>query len=96
MRGGGCPVRIRGVIYLSQRAAARALGVTESGLRRALEMGCVDEVGLGIRKGGRPGKPCFYRGKRYASISAAALACGVSRAAVCKAQQKWERMAGAA
>lgn len=36
-------------------------------------------------KGGRPGEPCRYRGKRYPSRTAAARACGVSVAAVSKA-----------
>lgn len=96
MKGGGCPVIVRGVLYHSQRAAAKALGVSDAALRRALDAGRVDDIGLSVNKGGRPGKPCFYRGKRYPSMSAAALACGVSRAAVCKAMQAWQELARAA
>lgn len=35
----GFPVRVRGVIYPSQRAAAKALGVSEKTVRNALDAG---------------------------------------------------------
>ena len=85
----GSPVRIRGVNYISQRAAAKALGLHERTIANALDAGCIDEVGL--RRGGRPGKPCVYRGKAYPSRKAAALACGVSVAAVSKAARLAEQ-----
>ncbi len=81
----GNPVRIRGVDYPSQAAAARALGVAPSTVSIALDEGWVDRVGMGIRRGGHPGRPCWYRGKRYPSRTAAAKACGVSVAAVSNA-----------
>ena len=82
----GNPVRIRGVDYPSQAAAARALGVSASTIGMALAVGRPDAAGLGsVFGGGRPGKPCWYRGQRYPSRTAAARACGVSVAAVSKA-----------
>lgn len=79
------PVRIRGVHYPSQAAAARALGVSGFTISNALDEGRIDRVGLGLTSPGTPGKPCWYRGKRYPSRTAAARACGVSVAAVSKA-----------
>lgn len=76
----GFPVRIRGVIHPSQRAAATALGVSEKTVRNALDAGTIDLVGL--RGAGRPGKPCTYRGADYPSMTAAAIACGVSEKTV--------------
>ena len=72
----GFPVRVRGVVYPSQRAAARALGVSEKTVRTALDAGRADMIG--ITGNGRPGKPCTYRGVEYPSLTAAAIACGVS------------------
>lgn len=95
----GNPVRIRGVDYPSQAAAARALGVSASAIGMALAVGRPDSAGLGSGAGGgHPGKPCWYRGKRYPSRTAAAKACGVSVAAVSKAvkaaaQSVWEMAA---
>ena len=40
------PVRIRGVTYISQAAAARALGVAPSAFSIALDEGRIDTVGL--------------------------------------------------
>lgn len=79
------PVCIRGVTYISQAAAARALGVAPSAISIALDEGRIDTVGLRLKSGGHPGRPCWYRGKRYPSRTAAARACGVSVAAVSKA-----------
>jgi hypothetical protein len=81
----GCPIKIRGVLYISQRAAALAFGVHPATIAKALDAGRIDEVGLVKRRGGQPCKPCVYRGKAYPSRKAAALACGVSVAAVSKA-----------
>ena len=50
----GFPVRIRGVVYATQRAAARGVGVSEKTIRNALDTGTVDLVGKGYRKNGRP------------------------------------------
>ena len=79
------PVCIRGTIYISQAAAARALGVSPSAISIALDEGRIDTVGLRLKSGGHPGRPCWSRGKRYPSRTAAAKACGVSVAAVSKA-----------
>lgn len=92
----GCPVRIRGVIYPSQRAAALAIGVNVGTIANALDAGRIDEVGLGIRRGGQPCKPCVYRGRSYPSRKAAALDCGVSVAAVSKAARAAEAWRNAA
>lgn len=79
----GCPVRIRGITYISQRAAAEALGVHPATIAKALDDGCIDQAGQ--RKGGQPCKPCVYRGKAFPSRKAAAEFFGVSIAAVSKA-----------
>lgn len=76
----GFPVRVRGVVYPSQRAAASAMGVSEKTVRNALDAGTIDLVGLLVA--GRPGKPCTYRGAEYPSMTAAAIACGVSEKTV--------------
>jgi predicted DNA-binding protein (UPF0251 family) len=70
------PVRIRGVDYPSQKAAALALGTSKNTITNALDEGWIDEVGL-RRRGQRP-KPCTFRGNHYPSRKAAAEACGVS------------------
>jgi hypothetical protein len=78
----GYPVRIRGTVYPSVAAAARAVGVNRVTIDRALDEGWIDDVGILRRKGGHPGTPCLYRGRHYPSVTAAAMACGVSKAAV--------------
>ena len=88
MTGHCNPVRIRGVDYPSQKAAARALGVHPATVTRALDLGRIDEVGQPVWRGGRPCKPCLYRGRRYPSVTAAAMAHGVSLAAVSKANRR--------
>ena len=40
------PIRIRGEEYPSESAAARALGVSQSAVHRALERGTLDRVGV--------------------------------------------------
>lgn len=44
------PVRIRGVVYPSYRAAAEALGVTQSTVSKAVSIGRADSVGLNKAK----------------------------------------------
>lgn len=89
-----CPVRIRGVVYPSQRSAAKAFGVHPNTIATALDQGRVDEIGIVVRRGGgQICKPCWYRGAHYPSRKAAALACGVSIAAVSKAAAKRARTA---
>lgn len=80
------PTLIRGVLYPSMSAAARALGVVTCTVSQAMDDGWLDRVGLGRPRGvsSRPDlrKPCWFRGKRYPSRTAAALAHGVTVAAV--------------
>ena len=90
------PVRIRGVDYPSQSAAARALGVDLSTVTKALAAGKADGIGLRRNKGGNPGKPCVYRGRAYPSICAAAHDWGVSERTVRKAATAWQDMRMAA
>jgi hypothetical protein len=93
---GSNPIVVRGILYISQVAAAKALGVHPRTVTKALNLGRVDELGQPVWRGGRPGKSCWYRGKWYPSRTAAALACGVSVAAVSKAAAKNAMMADAA
>lgn len=67
----------------------------KSGLPRLVwdaKKGLVYEVKPNLQRmlfaGGRPSQPCVYRGVQYPSMGAAALACGVSVAAVSKAVKK--------
>lgn len=53
------PVSVRGVIYPSQRAAARAHGVTPATVRGALERGTIDNLGIGSN--GATKKPVWVR-----------------------------------
>ena len=86
------PIRIRGVLYPSARAAATALGVHWRTVLRALDDGRLDEVGLQRRRG-HPGVACTYRGQSFPSMTAAANACGVTLPAVSKAVRKQRRAA---
>lgn len=65
-------VRIRGVDYPSQKAAAEALGVVPMTITRALDLGTIDRVGLRQTK-----IPVTIRGVDYPSMAAAARALGV-------------------
>lgn len=84
----GYPVRIRGVVYPSMAAAARAFGLSITPIQSALDSGRIDEIGIVFRKGGRPRAPCLYRGKAYPSVTDAARSCGVSKSAVSKANKR--------
>lgn len=88
------PTLIRGQLYPSQTAAARALNVAPSGINRAIEMGLTDTVGLckmGLRKMGAPGKPCYLNGRRWPSRAEAARALGVTTSAVSQALRRPNR-----
>jgi predicted DNA-binding protein (UPF0251 family) len=77
------PVRIRGVDYPSQKAAADALGVSRATVNQALDRGRIEFVGLGKGYGPtRRRKPCVVDGTRYPSQAAAAAALGVTRSAI--------------
>jgi hypothetical protein len=61
-------ISIRGIIYPSICAAARALGVTRSTVYKALELGQLDGVGLGKTKA----RAFEYEGIVYKSQAACA------------------------
>jgi hypothetical protein len=68
------PVTVEGVTYPSIKSAARALGLTVSGVRNALDRNTTDNLGTGQS---RP-RPFTYDGVTYRSQSAAARALGIS------------------
>ena len=71
------PITIRGTTYRSKADAAKALGITYESLRRAINDGRLDTVGLNPR-GKNHGRKVRIDGKRYPSIYAAAKANDVS------------------
>lgn len=77
------PITIRGVTYPSKQAAAEAIGVSMRNMRRAIQQGRLDTVGLGPGAGGC----CIVkiRGVVYPSVKAAAKALGISPSSVSKA-----------
>lgn len=76
------PCRIRGVLYPSMTAAARALGITLGAIWFAVENGREETVGLGAR-GGHPGVETWVGARSFPSRRAAAKAEGVTTAAMC-------------
>lgn len=74
------PVRIRGVVYESSRAAAEALGLSTSAISNALAEGRMETVGLRVPRG-RP-RPCRINGVNYPTLTAAAQANGVQVSAI--------------
>lgn len=77
------PVAMLGRHFQSISEAARVLGVSRSAIWRAIEEG--RDVG---GKRGAPGVRCYFRGRQYPSVKAAAEAHGVTSAAVSKARMK--------
>lgn len=73
-------IEIRGVVYPTAQAAARALGVQAQTVRKAAQRGTLDSVGLGLSHP-RP-MPVRIRGRVYPSARAAAAALGVSQGAI--------------
>lgn len=73
------PTRYRGVVYPSQRALARHLGVHDATVYSALRRGTVDNIGAGR---GPAKRPCELDGVTYPSIRAAARALGVNPGAI--------------
>lgn len=63
-----CPVKIRGVLYPSQAAAARALGVKQTNISKALDAGTIDNIGLG-RNFGRKKPLLIQRGDEPAILA---------------------------
>jgi hypothetical protein len=70
------PVRIRGVLFPSQRAAAKFFNVSPTAIHQRLENGTLDGLVPG-GKGGRPPRPCVINGVRYETTQAAAKALGI-------------------
>lgn len=68
-------VQIRGKVYPSAPAAARALKVSVSTVYCAISRGNADRCGLGVdyenraRGGGLPPKPIIVAGRRFASMA---------------------------
>lgn len=77
------PVYIRGVVYPSQAAAARTLGVSASAIWRRLENGTLDDIGLAQVR-----KPVTLNGVEYSSMTAASKATGRSMRSIRKAMRK--------
>jgi len=76
------PLKIRGVTYPSQYAAAKALGVNPSTIRAAVVRGTLATVGMGKAGMTARAMPIRIRGKVYKNAATAALAFGVTRACV--------------
>lgn len=72
------PTMIRGVLYPSQGAAARALGVHYTTVQKAMEDGRLDGVGLNPRGRGLS-MAVVIDGVEYPSIRQAAKATGLSK-----------------
>ena len=68
-------VEVRGVIYPSTRAAARALGVSIDAVYSALARGSMDKLGLGTTQR----KPVEIGGIPFRSMCAASRALGFSQ-----------------
>lgn len=76
------PVRIRGVVYESHTAAARALGITTRTVSAAVDRGFTDNLGLGTNHGR---KIAVRIGEaRFDSLAAAAHHLGGHSANLCK------------
>jgi len=73
------PCLIHGVLYPSQRAAAKALGVSDTRVAIALNRGRADQIGVGLTR------PCVIGGVEYPSRKAAAEALNVTIGRVCQA-----------
>ena len=70
------PTRIRGTLYPSQSAAARALGVPQAAIYLAAEAGTLDNAGLGRNATRR--YAAILDGVRYESQADLARAAGVN------------------
>lgn len=73
------PINIRGKLYPSVVATARALGVSERNIYKHLDLGTPHLIGLNKKTGP---KPCEIDGVQYPSLTAAAAARGVSVEAI--------------
>lgn len=82
-RGVYTDIEIRGVVYSDVATCARAFGVTETTVRRAILANRQHRLGLG-RAGKEPMQICI-RGTVYADARAAAVALGVTPGAIWQA-----------
>ncbi|UFM64220.1 hypothetical protein LOS78_01735 [Paracoccus sp. MA] len=88
------PVSVRGTVYPSITAAARALGVMPSTISGHLSKhGHCDLVGVGYKgpnrnKGGHHSTPCLIHGRKFRSIKAAADYLGVGYPGLYKAMTR--------
>lgn len=81
----GTPVEIRGVLYISISAAARALGVDHSTICCALDRGRIETVGTGKHV---KGLPVIVNGVEYASCAEAARAVNRTKQNIAKLRRK--------
>jgi transposase-like protein len=79
------PVLINGQHFPSMSEAARTLGVTRTSIWKAIEEGreaVGQDIGYHLRV------RCYFKGRMYPSVKAAAEAHGITSAAVSKARAK--------
>lgn len=84
------PTLIRGTLYPSMRAAAKALGLHESSIKFAMDNGRLETVGLN-KKGRHIATPVTVNGITYRSTYAAAKALGLSQQYVSYLARKHNR-----
>lgn len=80
------PTDIRGTVYPSMTAAAKALGVCVSVVQKAIDNGTTATVGL-YKTQGRP-RANTYLGVSYPSIAAASAATGHSKSKIYRRLKK--------
>lgn len=89
------PVRIRGKVYPSQTAAAKALGLTQATIRAALERGTLDVAGLGANYNRMVA--IRHKERKYNSMAAMSRELNISyaplRNAVLRARKKGKKSA---
>ncbi len=83
------PIRIRGAIYPSIAAAARAHRVTRDVVVTALDRGTLDDVGLAPVRGPNVLRT-VVNGVTYPSFAAAAAALGMGRMQLTRAARRGE------
>ena len=81
------PCRINGRVYPSQKAAARAIGVTPSAVSNAIRYGRENNVGKGLGRRGNANanmRPFKALGREWRSVLSAARDMGVPRKTLCR------------
>lgn len=79
------PVRVRGRVFADAGAAAAHFGVTRQGIYGVIGRGCEERYLRPYRRGGAGAVPVAIGVLRFASVSAAARALGVSRGCIRRA-----------